>query len=63
MKVLKSAEDLRIEKIVEILLSLLISSEEAIVAVTVLARVDSYEVSYPLALEQSLNYDIALLVA
>lgn len=55
MKVLKSAEDLRIEKIVEILLSLLISSEEAIVAVTVLARVDAYEVSYPLALEQSLN--------
>ncbi len=51
MKVLKSVEDLRIEKIVEILLSLLISSEEAIVAVTVLARVDSYEVPYPLALK------------
>lgn len=63
MKVLKSVENLRIQKIVKILLSLLISSEEGIVAVTVLARVDAYEVSYPLALEQSLNYDIALLMA
>ena len=51
MKVLKSVKNVRIEKIVEILLSLLISSEEAVVAVTVLAWVDAYKVFYPLALK------------